>query len=150
MAPKSPTFTEAAARALITRAEAAGEAAFKAAAPTPMIVGTPKDPIGSLLGGDGGGFDTSQPIYHVNEGVCGFAWVNIRPANSSFARRAKAIYTAGGESYRAHKGYYGGLEIRPVCLGRTQSYERQLAAVRAYAAVLTEAGITAYADGRLD
>ena len=76
--------------------------------------------------------------------------MNVRPANSSFARRAKAFYAAGGQDYRAHKGYYGGLEIRPYCLGQTQSYERQMAAVRAYAAVLAGAGVTAYPDGRLD
>lgn len=139
----SPRFTEAAAARLIAQAETAARAAYHAATPTPMIVGTPKDPVASLLGGDDGGLDPGQPIYHVAGGVCGFAWVNIRPANSSFARRARKLI--GG-----HKGYYGGWEIRPEVGRGDQSYERKLAACTAYADVLREAGITAYADGRLD
>jgi hypothetical protein len=148
----SPRFTEAQAAALIERAEAAAKVAFEAAKPTAMIVGTPRDLIGSLLGGDGGGFDTSQPIHYVSEGACGFAWVNVRPANGSFARRAKAVYAKRnpGRSYQVSKGYYGGMEIRPDALGMSQSIDRKSAACSAYAQVLREAGINAFADSRLD
>jgi hypothetical protein len=136
-------FSKTEAAALIDRAEIAASQAFAAARPTPMIVGTPKDPVASLFGGDGGGFDESQPTYYVEGGVCGFAWVNVRPANSSFALKAKALTGA-------RKGYYGGLEIRPEAMGMSQSLDRKLAACQAYATVLQDAGIKAYAGSRMD
>jgi hypothetical protein len=145
----SPRFTEGQTLAILERAEDAAQRAFDGASPTPMVIGTPKNLMASLTGGDDGGFDPSQPTYYVNDGVCGFAWVNVRPANGSFARRVKAA-TKERNPYYASKGYYGGLEIRPDAGRMSQSYERKLAACRAYAAVLQEYGITAYADGRLD
>lgn len=134
----SPRFTKAQAIALHERASAAAKAAAEAATPIPMVVGTPKDPMASLMGGDGGGFDTSKPIYRVNDGGCGMAWVVITPGNCSYARHLKL-----------RKHYYGGAEVwRPGYNG--QSYERGTAAARAYAEVLHEAGITAYAGSRED
>ena len=140
----STRFTERQAAALIAKAEAAAAEAFEAARPTPMMVGTPRDMMGSLMGGDGGGFDTDQPIYRIEGGVCGFAWVNLRDGRTSFARQAKKL--AG-----ARKSYYGGLDIRPQAMGFSQSYERKMAACQAYAEILREGGVKgAFADGRLD
>ena len=139
----NPRFTRQEAARLIERAEAAATAAYEAATPTPMIVGTPKDPVASLMGGDGGGFDTSKPIYHVASGVCGFAWVNIGSGNTSFARHAKVLAGA-----RPH--YYGGMELKPQAVRMSQSMQRNEAACIAYADVLRGAGINAYMGSRMD
>jgi hypothetical protein len=77
----------------------------------------------------------------ISEGVCGFAWVTIRPGISPAARYAKA--TLG-----ARKGYYGGMEIW--VRGYGQSMTRKEAYAEAFAAVLREAGVMASAGSRLD
>ena len=133
---------DAAHRDLFDRANAAGHEAAMAAVPRAMLVGTPKNLVGSLVGGDDGGFDTSKPIYYESEGVCGFAWVNIKPGNSSFARWMKDQGQARPDSY------YGGVSMW--ISGYGQSYERKLAYARAFAGVLVQGGIKAYASGRLD
>lgn len=143
----APRFTAAQARALFRKAQAAAEAAGQAAVPTPMIVGTPKNLLGSLMGGDDGGLDPDKPIYFVNEGVCGFADVVIRPATSSFARWL-------AKQDIGYKSYYGGRDLPSWVLAPSlrgsQSLERAEAACRAAAAVLTEAGINAYVTSRMD
>jgi hypothetical protein len=130
---------------IVKEAEEAACKAYEAAAPTPMTVGTPKDVMGSLMGGDGGGLDPSKPTYYVSEGVCGFAWVKIYPATTRFVRylRSKGV---------GKTGYGGGWEIWYSELGTPagQSYERNMAAATAYAKVLQEAGFEAYPGGRLD
>jgi hypothetical protein len=134
----SPRFTKAAAKALHARAWEAAAKAADAAIPAPMMVYTPRDPVASLLGQDDGGVDPNEPIYRVNEGACGMAWVTIHPGNCSFARHLKL-----------RASYYGGAEVyRPGFNG--QSLERGQAAARAYADVLNEAGITAYSHSRMD
>lgn len=119
--------------ALAAKADAAGKAAAEALTPTPMIVGEAK----SLFTDE---IDYSKPTYYVAGGVCGFAWVWLK-GNTGFGRWAKAQGIAS-------KGYPNGLNIR--ASGYGQSYEKKLAYAQGYAAVLTEAGITAYAEGRLD
>ena len=80
--------------------------------------------------------------YVENEGVCGFAWIKIRPANSSFARWAKE------QGLGQTSDYEGGLTIWTHGYG--QSYTRKRAFASAAAKVLQGFNITAYADGRLD
>lgn len=131
---KAPRFSPSEAQALFAKADAAGQAAGEAHAPQPMYVVQRENP-----------FDDNSPIVKayppVMDGVCGFAWVNIRPGNSSFASwlRKRGL---------GHKGYHGGWEYWVRGFG--QSYERKMAYARAFAAVLSEAGIQAYASGRLD
>jgi len=108
--------------ALTTKAHTAGMAALEAATPRPMTV-------------TGGG-----KSWHVPEGVCGFAWIKIK-GNTAFGRWAKKAGVAS-------KSYPTGLMIWVGVGG--QSYERKTAYAGAYAKVLTEAGITAYANSRLD
>lgn len=121
--------------AVYNKANAAGHAAGVAAIPTPMTVGTPT----TLFGND---LDPAKPIYHVSEGACGFAWVRVRPATTSFARWLV-------KNKLAHKAYTGGVDIWISAHG--QSIERKAAHARAMAHVLTtELGIKAYADSRLD
>jgi hypothetical protein len=136
-------LTKPAMKALLARAGDAGEKAFRDAVPTPMVVYTPKDMMASLTGGDDGGPDPTQPIYGVAEGVCGTAWVNIKPGGSRFARWLIK------EGYGRTDSYRGGvnLSLYRVCGDRTsQSLTRWEAAAHAVAEVLREAGITAYAD----
>lgn len=75
------------------------------------------------------------------EGLCGFAWINVKPGNCSFAIWAK-------RELKAHKDYYGGVSIW--CREFNQSHERKVAYARAYADVLQAAGLRAYAGERLD
>jgi hypothetical protein len=87
--------------------------------------------------------DTSPVVQQwvVPDGVCGFAWVKVRPGNCSFALWLKK-----------HKGgrtdYYGGIVLWVSAYN--QSMEKKLAYARAFAGVVKEAGVDAYADYRLD
>jgi hypothetical protein len=90
--------------------------------------------------------DDSSPVeksWTVSEGVCGFAWITIRPGNCAFANWLKAKSPG-----HTNKGYYGGLEYS--ILDYNQSYERKIKHAEAMAKVLQKAGIDATASGRLD
>ena len=54
----------------------------KACSPTPMIVGQPTTPLGDDI-------DYSKDTWLVNDGVCGFAWINIKPARGGFVKFLK-------------------------------------------------------------
>lgn len=89
--------------------------------------------------------DDRTPItesYFVESGVCGFAWINIRPANCGFANwcRKKGL----GKT----SGYQGGLNLFVHDFG--QSLQRKEAFAHAFAEVLSKAGITAYGNSRID
>lgn len=135
-------MTEAEMRALYEAAELAGAAAAAQTTPTPMLVGSPRDVMGSLMGGDGGGFDPERPVYRIGAGVCGFAWINIKPGNSRFANWLKR------EGLARRDGYYGGVTVHVSRFD--QSYELKRAYAGAFAKTLREAGIKAYAMDRLD
>lgn len=130
----APRLTPAECAALHAKAHAAGRAAGEAATPTPMVVVQRENPL-----------DDTSPVVKtyapVADGLCGFAWIRIRPGNSSYARWAK-------KTLGAHSGYYGGTEIWVDGFG--QSVARKEAYARAYAEVLQAAGISAYPDSRLD
>jgi hypothetical protein len=116
-------------------AHAAGMAAGTGAKPTPMIVGTPT----SLFSND---IDPNQPMYHVPDGVCGFAWLIIKPGTSAFA---KWMNDAG---HTRKDTYYGG-----VCLWVSrfnQSMARKEAYADAFANVLKKHGIKAISMSRMD
>lgn len=119
--------------AIAAAADAAGKAAVAATTPTPMIVGEAV----SLFSDE---IDYSKPTYYVAGGPCGFAWTWLK-GNTGFGRWAK-------KEGIARSGYPTGLNIRAAVQG--QSYELKMAYAQAYAAVLRENGITAYAEGRLD
>ena len=122
-------------KALYEKAHEAGMEALGATRPTPMIVGSEKGFMSGKL-------DTSKPLYHVAEGPCGFAWVNIKPGNSRFARYLKERNLARRDSY------YGGVSVWVREGG--QSVERKSAYAYAFARVLGNAGINAYANSRMD
>ena len=116
-------------------AHALGIAAGNACSPTPMVVGTPTTPLGDDI-------DYSKDTYYVSDGVCGFAWVNIKPARGGFVKFLKDNKIGRKDSY------YGGWTIWVSGFG--QSVDRKSAYARAFAKVLGDNGITAYNMSRLD
>ena len=116
-------------------AHALGIAAGNACSPTPMVVGTPTTPLGDDI-------DYSKDTYYVSDGVCGFAWVNIKPARGGFVKFLKDNNIGRKDSY------YGGWTIWVSGFG--QSVDRKSAYARAFAKVLGDNGITAYNMSRLD
>jgi len=101
----------------------AGMRALVAAVPTPMVV--------SERGGQ---------QWFVAEGACGFAWIEFQ-GNTAWGRWAKKAGVAS-------KNYPSGLCVWVSEGG--QSITRKEAYARAYADVLRNAGIEAYAGSRLD
>lgn len=120
---------------LYDKAHTAGMKALHSAVPTPMVVGEETFPFS-------GEIDLTKRLYHLPEGPCGFAWINIKPGNSRFARFLKENELARPDSY------YGGVTVW-VRYG-DQSIELKEAYAGAFAKVLQEAGVRAYAQSRLD
>lgn len=118
---------------LYYRADKAGKAAAAAARPTPMVVGTPSTPLGNDV-------DPNKTRYFVPDGVCGFAWIAFA-GNTAFGRWAKREKIVS-------KHYPKGLSIWVGDYG--QSMELKEAYARAFAKVLKEAGVEAYAGSRMD
>lgn len=128
------TMTDRDLKALFANAHAAGMAAGTAVVPEPMYVVERVNPLD----------DTSavkRAYPPVMDGVCGFAWVTIKPGTSRAAKYAK-------KALGARKGYYGGMEIWVAGFG--QSLTRKEAYAEAFAKVLRDAGVTAYAGSRMD
>jgi hypothetical protein len=113
----------------------AGLKAGEAHKPVPMIVGSPSSPLGNDI-------DPNQPVYRVDSGVCGFGWVNIKPARGKFVSWLKKNNIGRTDSYE------GGYRIP--CFEFGQSLEKKERYVRAYAQVLNDHGIKAYANSRMD
>ena len=121
-------------KGLYAKAVCVGGEAGMALQPVPMIVGEAKSPFGSEI-------DHSKPVHYVADGVCGFAWVNVRPGNSAFA---KWLVKNGC----ARKAYEGGVQI---WIGEfNQSLAKKEACAYAMAKVFQDAGIKAYAGSRMD
>lgn len=130
----SDNKTECVATLLLQKAHEAGQIAADSCTPIPMIVQQHLNMA-----------DDDSPIvkeYHVPQGICGFAWINIRPANSKVAKLAISNY--GGR--KSH--YEGGVNVFVQDYG--QSYEKKMTYANAFASVLIEAGIKCYPQGRLD
>lgn len=121
-------------QSLFDEAYQAGVEAMNSTTPTPILIGEAKSFLSDEI-------DHSRPTYVVSSGVCGFAWVNIKPGNSSFARWLV-------KNGIARKSYYGGVDYRISSGG--QSMELKQAFATAFAKVLSENGIKAYADSRMD
>jgi hypothetical protein len=119
--------------ALYESAHAAGNAAVESTVVRPMIVHWHGDPV-SMNG-------EIKQTYVVEDGVCGFASVIVKPANSAFAK-----YLAANHGARKH--YYGGMSLS--INDFNQSLQKKEAYATAFAGVLTDAGINAYVDSRMD
>lgn len=126
---------------LMDEAHAAGLAALSVCVPTPMVVQAHSNPL-----------NDSSPVekqWFVPAGPCGFAWVNVRPATSSFARWLVKTYgERGNGAFGVHKAYRGGLDIWVREGG--QSIQLKEAYANAFAEVLSKAGIKAYSASRMD
>jgi len=94
-----------------------------------------------MIVGVGEGANFRQTYAPVTAGVCGFAWVKIQPATSSFARWLK-------KNDLARKGYGPGIDISISAYG--QSMTRKAAYAGAFASVLRDAGIRAHSQSRMD
>lgn len=119
----APKFTPAECAALWDKAMAARMAAGNAVTPCPMTL------------------TDGVRIYHETEGMCGFAWVIVRPGYSQFAKWMVA-------NDKGSKAYEGGVSYWVAEHG--QSVDRKEKHARAFAEVLTAAGIAAYNNSRLD
>ena len=120
---------------IYAEAHSAGMAAGNKSKPVPMVVGTPSTPLGNDI-------DYSKETYYVADGVCGFAWVNIKPARGKFVTWMKKNNIGRTDSY------YGGYTVWVSGFG--QSVTRKENYARAFAKVLGDNGITAYNMSRLD
>lgn len=80
---------------------------------------------------------------YIMNGLCGFAWVSIKPANMKFAKWM--VQNAG-----ARKDSYAG-GVRFPIFGFEQSIDKKAAYAGAFAGVLQDAGMKkVYMDSRLD
>ena len=110
-----------------------GNAAVEITTVQPMIVQQRANPLN----------DDSELIreYYVSDGVCGFASVNVKPANSKFAK----FLVANG---LGRKSYSGGVSMS--VRDFNQSLTKKEAYAYAFARVLTEHGIKAHVESRMD
>lgn len=118
---------------LFSVAQKKGVEAAKICTPNPMVVCQHQNPM-----------DNNSPIteqWVVPDGPCGFALVNIKPGNCSFAIWLK-------KNGLARKSYYKGVDIWIGDYG--QSYERKMAHAIAMAVEFNSAGINSTPMGRLD
>jgi len=121
-------------RDIYTKAYNAGMKAGQEAIPTPMVVQTHANML-----------DDNSPVVqseYISEGACGFAWVNVKPGYSKFAKWLKAM------GYGDNDSYYKGVTVWVSEFG--QSIARKEAFAHAFADVLKEFGIQAYGASRLD
>lgn len=132
---RKKSLTKKQCRSVYNKAHHAGMNACKRVKPTPMIVGTPKTIFGSQI-------DYTKPVHYVDSGICGFAWVEIKPARGNFVKWLK-------EHNHGYLSSYG----RGYCISALtgyQSIERNEAYARAFADVLVEHGISCRVNSRLD
>ena len=116
-------------------AHAAGMAAGNGCTPTPMVVGQTKTPLGNDI-------DYEKDTYYVEDGVCGFAWINIKPARGAFVKYLKQNGIGRKDEY------YGGYTVWVSGFG--QSLARKENYARAFTEVLRKNGLTAYNMSRMD
>ena len=132
---RKKALTKRQCKSIYNKAHHAGVSASKKAKPTPMYVGTPTHVFGSDI-------DPTKPVYYVEGGVCGFAWVEIKPARGNFVKWLKE----NGHGYLSSYGH--GYCVSALIY--TQSLARNEAYARAFAEVLKEHGITCRMNSRLD
>ena len=118
---------------LFYQAQNAGNAAVAQTTVTPMIVSQQANPLN----------DSSETIkqWVVNDGVCGFASVIVKPANSKFAK-----FLVGNGL--ARKAYGGGVSMS--IFDFNQSLTKKEAYAQGFAKVLRDNGINAWAESRMD
>lgn len=132
--PASPSKEERF-QSIWNEAQQAGVIAANKCAVVPMLVGAPTSFLGSEL-------DFSKPVEYVSDGICGFAWVSVRPGTSSFAKWLVK------NDYAKRDSYAGG-----VCIwigDYNQSMQRKEAHADAMAEVFRKYEINAHCNSRMD
>lgn len=97
----------------------AGMKAGNECTPIPMVVGQETELFSNKI-------DYTKPTYYVADGLCGFAWVNIKPGNCAFANWLKKNNHARTDSY------YGGVTVW------VSEFNQSIARKEAYAAAFVE------------
>ena len=120
---------------IYAEAHSAGMSAGNKCKPTPMIVGQPTTPLGDDI-------DYEKETWYVGDGVCGFAWVNIKPARGKFVTWMKKNNVGRKDNY------YGGWTVWVSGFGQSMARKEDYA--RAFSKVLGDYGITAYSMSRMD
>ena len=120
---------------IYSQAHTEGMAAGKSCTCTPMVVGQPTTPLGNDI-------DYEKDTYYVADGVCGFAWINIKPARGKFVKFLKDNKIGRKDSY------YGGYTIWVNQFGQSMTRKENYA--RAFTKVLTDNGLKAYSMSRMD
>ena len=118
---------------IYAKANDKGNAAVEMTTVTPMVVQQRENPLN----------DDSRLVreYFVSDGVCGFASVTVKPANSKFAK----FLVANG---LGRKAYNGGVSMSVHQFN--QSLQKKETYAYAFASVLNEHGIKAYVESRID
>lgn len=122
---------------IYAEAEKAAKEAYDTARPTPVIFG---QAVG-LFGADANRMVPGTERLEL-EGVCGFAWVEVRPTRSPFAKWLRDNDKGRYDSYKRCVTVWVG--------GASQSMERKEAYAEAFARVLRSHGISASDCSRLD
>lgn len=115
-------------------ADLAGHEAVQKLEVVPMIVSQHKNPLD----------DNSKIVksWYISDGVCGFATIWIKPANSQFAKYLVKNGKARKSEYQS--GVY-------IYIGEfNQSLQKKEAYGRAFAGVLVKNGINAWCESRMD
>jgi hypothetical protein len=123
------------------KAHAAGMSAVEKLEVVPMIVGQET----SFFSGK---IDYAKPTYYVADGVCGFAWVDVYPANKGNTKAGKEERKLL-ERFGFRKNDYEKTHQLWVS-AYNQSMQKKESYARAFAEVLRENGFKAYAGSRLD
>ena len=118
---------------IYSQADYKGNVAVQMATVAPMVVQQRENPLN----------DGSRLVreYFVADGVCGFASINVKPANSKFAK----YLVANG---LGRKAYGGGVSISVHQFN--QSLQKKEAYAHAFAKVLRDNGINAWSESRMD
>lgn len=123
---------------VVREAQEAARSAWDSAVPIPMIVYTTKG-LSDVP-------DLTKPVYRVDEGVCGFAWLEM-DGRTGLAKYLKKL----GIGRKQTTGGYviSSWELVPADR-QSQSFQRKDSAVRAAAEVFQRHGLKARPVSRLD
>jgi hypothetical protein len=122
-------------------ADVAGKAAVEKLEVVPMIVGQETSLFSNKI-------DYSKQTYYVADGVCGFAWVDVYPANKGNTKAGKEERKLL-ERFGFRKNDYEKTHQLWVS-AYNQSMQKKESYARAFAEVLRANGFKAYAGSRLD
>jgi hypothetical protein len=126
---------------LCAKADAAGREAVEKLQVVPMVVGSETIFMSGKI-------DYSKPTFFVEDGACGFAWVDVFPeykGNTRLGKVERQVLKSAG-----FKEKYGSKAYSLWISDFNQSMQKKEAYARAFANVLYDAGIKCYAGSRLD